>query len=152
MMPAARCARTMRARRKRKKQRQSRVLLYSTIHNLGWLLETQLRKQKLSISVDRPVDVGRAVQLYDVYSSTCTHRGQRSIFTLIANSGSLHKFDNSCTARIFSLHDFQTILNAKAYGIRALWFHKLKIDLPPDPGPVSGTLVQPFSHFSRQPY
>ena len=32
------------------------------------------------------------------------HRGQRSIFTLIANSGSLHKFDNSCTARIFSLH------------------------------------------------
>eukprot|EP01048_Picozoa_sp_COSAG05_P027824 COSAG05_NODE_8313_length_715_cov_1.905844_1_plen_97_part_10 len=61
----------MRARRKRKKQRQSRVLPYSTIHNLGWLLETQLRKQKLSISVDRPVDVGRAVQLYDVYSSTC---------------------------------------------------------------------------------
>ena len=48
-----------------------RVLPYSTIHNLGWLLETQLRKQKLSISVDRPVDVGRAVQLYDVYSSTC---------------------------------------------------------------------------------
>ena len=68
---AGRDARTMRARRKRKKQRQSRVLLYSTIHNLGWLLETQLRKQKLSISVDRPVDVGRAVQLYDVYSSTC---------------------------------------------------------------------------------
>ena len=71
MMPAARCARTMRARRKRKKQQQSRVLLYSTIHNLGWLLETQLRKQNLFISVDRPVDVGRAVQLYDVYSSTC---------------------------------------------------------------------------------
>ena len=32
------------------------------------------------------------------------------IFTLIANSGSLQKFDNSCTARIFSLHDFHTIL------------------------------------------
>ena len=68
---AGRDARTMRARRKRKKQRQSRVVLYSTIHNLGWLLETQLRKQNLFISVDRPVDVGRAVQLYDVYSSTC---------------------------------------------------------------------------------
>ena len=62
----------MRARRKRKKQQQSRVLLYSTIHNVGcWLLETQLRKQKLSISVERPGAVGRAVQLYDVYSSTC---------------------------------------------------------------------------------
>ena len=64
------------------------------------------------------------------------HRGQRSIFTLIANSGSLHKFDNSCTARIFSLHDFQTILNAKDYACRGLCMHNLKIDLPPDPGPV----------------
>ena len=36
-----------------------------------------------------------------------THRGQRPIFTMTANSGSLQKFDNSCTARIFSLHDFQ---------------------------------------------
>ena len=49
-------------------------------------------------------------------NSTVAHRGQTSIFTLIANSGSLHKFDNSCTARIFSLHDFQTILNANSYG------------------------------------
>ena len=32
-----------------------------------------------------------------------------------ANSGSLQKFDNSCTARIFSPHDFQTILDAKDY-------------------------------------
>ena len=47
-----------------------------------------------------------------------THRGQRPIFTLIANSGSLQKFDDSCTARIFSLHDFQTILNAKSYALR----------------------------------
>ena len=57
---------------------------------------------------------------------------------LIANSGSLHKFDNSCTARIFSLHDFQTILNAKDYACRGLCMHNLKIDLPPDPGPVRG--------------
>ena len=68
---------------------------------------------------------------------TVAHRGQRSIFTLIANSGSLHKFDNSCTARIFSLHDFQTILNANSYGWRGLSIHKIKIHLPPDPGPVS---------------
>ena len=70
-----------------------------------------------------------------------THRGQTSIFTLIANSGSLHKFDNSCTARIFSLHDFQTILNAKDYACRGLCMHNLKIDLPPDPGPVSMWMV-----------
>ena len=65
-----------------------------------------------------------------------THRGQRSIFTLIANSGSLHKFDNSCNARIFSLHDFQTILIANSDASGALQMHKIKIDLPPDPGPV----------------
>ena len=43
-----------------------------------------------------------------------THRGQRPIFTLTANSGSLYKIENSCTARIFSMHNFQTILNANA--------------------------------------
>ena len=48
-----------------------------------------------------------------------THRGQRPIFTMTANSGSLQKFDNSCTARIFSLHDFQTILNAKSHGLNS---------------------------------
>ena len=81
------------------------------------------------VDVRRPVCGGhRHIHIYNNiytfrYVSTYTdhtHRGQRSIFTLIANSGSLHKFDNSCTARIFSLHDFQTILNAKDYGIRAL--------------------------------
>ena len=60
------------------------------------------------------MDVGRTIDL----ARSTTHRGQRSIFTLIANSGSLHKFGNSCTARIYSLHDFQTILNAKAYACR----------------------------------
>ena len=45
---------------------------------------------------------------------------------------------NSCNARIFSLYDFHTILNAKDYGVRGLWLHNLKIpDLPPDQGPVS---------------
>ena len=46
------------------------------------------------------------------------HRGQRPIFTMTANSESLQKFDNSCTARIFSLHDFRTILNAKLHGLK----------------------------------
>ena len=64
-----------------------------------------------------------------------THRGQTSIFTLIANSGSLHKFDNSCTARIFSLHDFQTILNAKAYGCRGSLHPLDKNRFAPGSGP-----------------
>ena len=34
-------------------------------------------------------------------------------------SESLQKFDNSCTARIFSLHDFQTILNAKLHALNS---------------------------------
>ena len=55
-----------------------------------------------------PLATGRrccctAVRSYQVKVGIPTHRGQRSIFTLIANSESLHKFDNSCTARIFSL-------------------------------------------------
>ena len=81
-----------------------------------------------------------AEQYSTTRSSTVSHRGQRPIFTMTANSGSLQKFDNSCTARIFSLHDFQTILNAKAYGsIQRVSgsILTIKIDLPPDPGPVS---------------
>ena len=40
------------------------------------------------------------------HQNNVAHRGQRPIFTMTANSESLQKFDNSCTARIFSLHDF----------------------------------------------
>ena len=44
--------------------------------------------------------------------------GQRPIFTLRENSGSLQKIEHSCSARIFLLHEFQKILNAKDYGAR----------------------------------
>ena len=72
-------------------------------------------------STPRPAD---STDAFDALPIACcvdcaSHRGQRSIFTLIANSGSLHKFDNSCTARIFSLHDFQMVLNTKDYGLRS---------------------------------
>ena len=54
------------------------------------------------------------------------HRCQQrifAIFTLTGNSGSFQNFDTSCTARIFSLYDFQTILNANLLRLYALNIH-----------------------------
>ena len=52
---------------------------------------------------------------------------------MTANSGSLQKFDNSCTARIFSLHDFQTILNAKSHAPNSRFGEKMRASVQPVP-------------------
>eukprot|EP01048_Picozoa_sp_COSAG05_P012089 COSAG05_NODE_1187_length_5585_cov_47.661502_3_plen_75_part_00 len=64
-----------------------------------------------------------------------TGASQRPIFTLTANSGSLQKLDNSCTERIFSLHDFQRGRNLMHY--TADLAHAANIDLYTVSGPVS---------------
>ena len=67
----------------------------------------------IGFAVDFTVHLAHMYALFHL-----SHRGQRPIFTLTANSLSLYKIENSCTARIFSMHNFQTILNAKAYALR----------------------------------
>ena len=68
----------------------------------------------IGFAVDFTVHLAHMYALFHL-----SHRGQRPIFTLTANSGSLQRFENSCTACIFSLIDFQTILNAKDFASRA---------------------------------